>query len=149
MPYISDGQNSNLIAPQIDIDYVLSLPKLTLIHDTEYTQKSKMIVDGVGIHSPQLAKGLGFIWLYDELTPNFHPVINTLDVVGIKSSIPDYLDNLLIELGELESSIFDGEKNPKKAYDTAIKEGYLLDFFDTYNMTENNLIYKRNNRDKT
>ena len=149
MPYISDGQNSNLIAPQIDIDYVLSLPKLTLIHDTEYTQKSKMIVDGVGIHSPQLAKGLGFIWLYDELTPNFHPVINTLDVVGIKSSIPDYLDNLLIELGELESSIFDGEKNPKKAYDTAIKEGYLLDFFDTYNLTENNLIYKRNNRDKT
>lgn len=149
MPYICDGQNLNLIAPQINIDYLLGLPKLTIIPDTEYTQKLRMIVDGIGLYSPQLAKNLGFIWSYEELTPNFHPIINILDIVGIKSSSPDYLDNLLIELGELESSIFDGERNPKKAFDTAIKEGYLLDFFNSYNLTENNLIYKRNSRDKT
>ena len=149
MPYICDGQNSNLIAPKIDIDYILGLPKITIINDTEYTQKLRMIVDGIGLYSPQLAKGLGFVWLYNELTPNFHPIINTLDIVGIKSSVPNYLEELLEELGELESSIFDGEKNPKKAYDTAIKEGYLLDFLDTYNLTENNVIYKRNSKDKT
>ena len=90
MPYICDGVKSNLIAPKIDIDYLLSLPKLTLIPDTEYSQKSKMTVDGIGIYTPQLSKGLGFVWLYDELTPNFHPIINTLDIVGIKSSVPDY-----------------------------------------------------------
>ena len=149
MPYICDGKNKNLIAPKLDIDYILGLPKITFIPDTEYTQKLRMIIDGIGIYSPQLAKGLGFVWLYDELTPNFHPIINTLDIVGIKSSIPSNFDEMLIDLGELESSIFDGERNPKKAYDTAIKEGYLLDFFDTYNLTENNLIYKRNSRDKT
>jgi len=149
MPYICDGKNTNLIAPKFDIDSLLALPKLTLIPDTEFTQKLKMVVDGIGIYSPQLAKNTGFVWLYDELTPNFHPIINTLDIVGIKSSVPDYLDDLLIDLGELESSIFDGEKNPKKAYDNAIKEGCLSDFFDSYNLTEDNIIYKRNSKDKT
>ena len=149
MPYICDGKNTNLIAPKFDIDSLLALPKLTLIPDTEFTQKSKMIVDGIGIYAPQLAENLGFVWLYDELTPDFHPIINTLDIVGIKSSIPNYLDDLLVDLGELESSIFDGEKNPKKAYYTAIKEGYLSDFFDSYNLTEDNIIYKRNSKEKT
>jgi hypothetical protein len=149
MPYICDGINTNLIVPKIDIDYILGLPKLTIIPDTEFTQKFKMIVDGIGLYSPQLAKNIGFVWLYDELTPNFHPIINTLDIVGIKASIPNYLDDLLVELGELESSIFDGEKNPKKAYDTAIKEGCLSDFFESYNLTEDNIIYKRNSKDKT
>jgi hypothetical protein len=149
MPFICDGQNSNLTAPKLDIDYILGLPKITFIPDTEYTQKLRMIVDGIGIYSPQLAKGFGFVWLYDELTPDFHPIINTLDIVGIKSSIPSNFDEMLIDLGELESSIFDGERNPKKAYDTAIKEGCLLDFFSSYNLTENNIIYKRNSRDKT
>ncbi|HZH38498.1 MAG TPA: hypothetical protein VEX17_00345, partial [Bacillales bacterium] len=149
MPYICDGINTNLIVPKIDIEYLLGLPKLTIIPDTEFTQKFKMIVDGIGLYSPQLAKNIGFIWLYDELTPNFHPIINTLDIVGIKCSIPNYLDDLLIELGELESSIFDGEKNPKKAYETALKEGYLSEFFDSFNLTKDNIIYKRNSKDKT
>ena len=149
MPYICDGKNTNLIAPKFDIDSLLALPKLTLMPDTEFTQKLKMIVDGIGIYSPQLAKNIGFVWLYDELTPNFHPIINTLDIVGIKSSVPDYLDDLLVDLGELESSIFDGEKNPKKAYDTAIKEGSLSEFFNSYNLTKSNIIYKRNSKDKT
>lgn len=149
MPYICDGKNTNLTAPKIDVDYLLGLPKLTIISDTEFTQKLKMIVDGIGIYAPQLAENKGFVWLYDELTPEFHPIINTLDVVGIKSSIPNYLDDLLIDLGELESSIFDGEKNPKKAYDSAIKEGCLSDFFDSYNLTADNIIYKRNSKDKT
>jgi len=149
MPYICDGRNTNLIAPIFDIDSLLALPKLTLIPDTEFTQKSKMIVDGIGIYSPQLAKNTGFVWLYDELTPDFHPIINTLDIVGIKSNVPIYLDDLLVELSELESSIFDGKKNPKKAYETALKDGCLSDFFDSYNLTENNIIYKRNSKDKT
>ncbi|MEG4307108.1 hypothetical protein QUB16_31050 [Microcoleus sp. D3_18a_C4] len=149
MPYVCDGKNSNLIAPKIDIEYLLALPKLTLIPDTEFTQKSKMIVDGIGIYAPQLAENLGFVWLYDELNADFHPIINTLDVVGIKSSIPDYLDDLLVDLGELESDIFDGEKNPKKAYDTALKDGCLSEFFDSYNLNKDNLIYKRNSKDKT
>jgi hypothetical protein len=149
MPYICDGKNTNLISPKFDVNSLLALSKLTLIPDTEFTQKLKMVVDGIGIYSPQLAKNTGFVWLYDELTPDFHPIINTLDVVGIKSSIPDYLDDLLVELGELESDIFDGEKNPKKAYETALKEGCLAEFFDSYNLTENNIIYKRNSKDKT
>jgi len=149
MPYICDGQSTNLIAPKVDIEYLLNLAKLILNPDTEYTQKFLMTVDGIGIYSPQLAKNLGFVWLYDELTPEFHPIINTLGIVGIKSSIPDYLDNLIGELGELEESIFDGERNPKKAYETALKEGCLLDFFDTYNLTQDNIIYKRNSREKT
>ena len=149
MPYICDGKNSNLIAPKIDIEYLLALAKLTLIPDTEFTQKEKMIVDGIGIYAPQLAENLGFVWLYDELTPDFHPIINTLDIVGIKSSIPDYLDDMLGDLGDLESSIFDGEKNPKKAYETALKENCLTDFFDSYNLTTSNIIYKRNSKDKT
>ncbi|MBD2485871.1 hypothetical protein [Planktothrix sp. FACHB-1365] len=149
MPYICDGENINLIAPEIDIEYILSLPKLTLIPDTEYTQKHSMIVDGVGIYSPQLAKDKGFVWLYDELTPDFHPIINTLEVVGIRSSVPHYLDILLEELGEVEESIFDDVKNPKKAYETALKEGYFSEFFNKYNLTEDNIIYKRNSKDKT
>ena len=149
MPYICDGKNTNLIAPKFDVDSLLALPKLTLIPDTEFTQKSKMIVDGIGIYAPQLAENIGFVWLYNELTPDFHPIINTLDIVGIKSSMPDYLDDLLIDLGELESSIFDGEKNPKQAYNTALKEDCLSDFFDSYNLTEDNIIYKRNSKEKT
>ncbi|PJE39032.1 MAG: hypothetical protein CUR32_13390 [Flavobacterium sp.] len=149
MPYICDGKKTNLIAPKFDIDSLLALPKITLIPDTEFTQKLKMVVDGIGIYSPQLAKNTGFVWLYDELTPNFHPIINTLDIVGIKSNTPNYLDDLLVDLGELESSIFDGENNPKKAYEVALKEGCLSEFFESYNLTENNIIYKRNSKDKT
>lgn len=149
MPYICDGKNTNLIAPKITLAYLLALSKLILIPDTEFTQKIKMIVDGIGIYAPQLAKNQGFVWLYDELTPDFHPIINTLDVVGIKSTVPDYLDDLLVDLGELESSIFDGEKNPKKAYEVALKEGYLKEFFESYNLTADNIIYKRNSKDKT
>ncbi|WP_332984708.1 hypothetical protein [Microcoleus sp. A003_D6] len=140
--------NTNLIAPKLDLEYILKIPKLTIIPDTEFTQKSKMIVDGIGLYCPQLAENKGFVWLYDELTPDFHPIIDTLDIVGIKSNVPDYLDDLLLQLGDLESSIFDGEKNPKRAYETALKEGCFSNFFDSYNLTDNNIIYKRNSKDK-
>lgn len=149
MPYICDGKNINLIAPEIDIEYLLSLPKLTLIPDTEFTQKHKMIVDCVGIYSPQLMNDRAIVWLYDELDDNFHPIINFLNTVGLNTSSPDYLESLLDELGELQFDIFDNATNPKKAYQQAIEDGVLDNFLDSYNLSIENLEYKRNSKQKT
>lgn len=149
MPYIVDGFNTNLVAPQLILEDILKHKKLTLIPDTEFTQKLKMIVDCIGIYCPQLLNKTGIVWLFEELDKDFHPIINTFNSLGLVTNSPDYLEPLLEELGELQFEIFDTASNPKKAYDKAVEDGMLDDFLITYNLSIENIQYKRNSKQKT
>ncbi len=149
MPYISDGVNNNLKPLKRTVEDILSFKKITFEPDTEFTQKHKMIVDCIGIYSPQLMNDRAIVWLYEELDNDFHPIINFFNVIGLNTSSPDYLESLLDELGELQFHIFDNANNPKKAYQQAIEDGVLDNFLDTYNLSIENIEYKRNSKQKT
>ncbi|HLL44966.1 MAG TPA: hypothetical protein VK369_17570, partial [Segetibacter sp.] len=135
------------------IAYAKVLGDFKLIADTEFTQKDKMIVDGIGIYLPGLIDSGLLVFEYDELTPEFHPVKSCLEALGHSVQLADdeSLGELLTNLAERFTEIVDTSQSPrliKKDYLLALENGDFDDLLLEYGLDRSNLSYCRDSKAK-
>lgn len=139
---------SKLIKPY---DFAASEETIQLIVDTEYTSKQSMIVDCIGIHSPQLLKNYCVVYNYEELNNDFNPITTFINSIGNNAQIVDdeILSDMLTDLGYLEADLIDEcktAKNIKKDFELAKAERYFDDYLKKYNISEDYLVLKREHK---
>jgi len=141
------------ISHQLEIDFENNLPEnVTIIADTEFTQKSKMTVDIIGLNS-SLNSELTFTYFYEDLTEDFNPVTKIFEAYGysIKSISEDELvEGLANDLGLLQEQLFGDENNSKalkSAFYSALESGYFDSLLEQYNLSRDCLKYKRERKE--
>ncbi|MFM6153657.1 MAG: hypothetical protein ACKPE3_11760, partial [Sphaerospermopsis kisseleviana] len=90
-------KNSDFVNGELPIN-------IKILADTEFTQKSKMIIDMIGVYSPNLNNNSCYCFFYDELNDNFNPIFEILKINGyeLNQVSEDDLNNLLNDLGILQ-----------------------------------------------
>src|SRR3569832_147374 len=146
--------NNNLeIIDHITIAYAKALRDFKVLADTEFTQKALMLVDCIGIYLPGLINSGLFIYEYEELTKDFHPVINPLTVLGHEIEIvdDDWLATLIESVAEIFNDCVDTNQSSrriKKDYEKVVNDGIFDDLLANYGLNRENLCYHRDSKAK-
>ena len=140
------------IVNNINTELPSNIPtNIKIIADTEFTQKSKMIVDVVGLYS-NLNNEYCYCFFYEELKESFNPIFEILKINGYELNLvseSDLTDSLLNDLGLLQENLFkdvSNAKSLKKLFDNAIKNGYFDNLLTEYKLSSDNLRYKREHK---
>ena len=102
-----------------------------LVSDTEFTKKSKLSVDCIGIYLPDLISDYAVVFTYDELTTNFHPLLSALKVFGydIESANQDELGEIIDSMQSTFEEYVDCNQ-PTRKVSKAFKEMLDKGYFD-------------------
>ena len=126
--------------------------EIKIISDTEFTQSDKMIVDIVGLYSPDLDFNHCYCYFKDDLSNDFNPILEILKVSGFDVKIAD--NELISELANDIAILFDilienlkSSRDIKKIYESALKDGYFDECLSKYNLDRKNLKYKREHKE--
>lgn len=103
MPFFID-KNLNVCKQNPIVDLPDFQPTY-LVSDTEFTKKSKLLVDCVGIYLPNIIPDYEVVFTYDELTIDFHPVRNALKAFGYNIELAN--EDALLEVISSMQKIFE------------------------------------------
>lgn len=128
MPYFIDRnltiykENPLTVLPVLKSGYIVS--------DTEFTKKLKLSVDCIGVYFPQIVTDFLVVFTYEELTPNFHPIIDSLNAFGysIKNANTDHLMTVIERMQESFNNTVNCElpaRKINKAFKELVTEGYF------------------------
>lgn len=124
-----------------------------VLADTEFTQKTLMLVDCIGLYLPGLINSGLIIYEYEELTVDFHPIITPLRTLG--HEIENVDDEWTLALRESVAEIFNNyvdtnqsTKRIKKDYEKVLNEGVFDELLAEYGLERNNLCYYRDSKAK-
>jgi hypothetical protein len=113
---------------------IVSLPVFKqshLVSDTEFTKFLKLLVDCIGVYLPDLIPDYLVVFTYDELSPSFHPLHNTLKAFGYSIELAN--QDSLIEIINTIQDIFEENvdcNQPSRKVSKAFKEMKEQGYFD-------------------
>lgn len=135
------------------IVYAKALQDFKVLADTEFTQKKLMLVDCIGLYLPGLINSGLFVYEYEELSKNFHPIINFLCDLGhnIENVDDDWLASLIESIAEVFNDSVDTNQSArriKKDYEKVLEDGIFDGLLLDYGLERNNLCYHRDSKAK-
>ena len=147
MPKFIDIHNEKVLSslPLYDTKRLDDFNKLFVNYDSEFQDKfQKMVVEAIGLYLPQINSKYALVYLKDELTPDFNPITNPLNDLGIDAKFitEEELESLTGTVFDIFEEIKENKlvKQIKKAYKLALYNGSFDDIFSKFNLERDNLI---------
>ena len=150
MPKFIDIHNEKVLSslPLYDTKRLDDFNKLFVNYDSEFQDKfQKMIVEAIGLYLPQINSKYALVYLKDELTPDFNPITNPLNDLGIDAKFitEEELESLTGTVFDIFEEIKENKlvKQIKKAYKLALNNGSFDDILSEFDLDRDNLILKK------
>lgn len=128
----------------------IELKNFRCIPDTEFTQKTLMKVDCIGLYAPELIEDRALLFTREELTEEFNPIEEILYYAGLesKSLSEEEQELLLSDLEEInESFLIETEgmngRAIRKYFEEQKKSGNFNPFLERWKLTPENLSVAR------